>query len=164
MERLGVGAVGLGWLRAAPGIGAAAMMVVLAIRPLRHHVGVSLFSAVALFGAATIVLGATRSYVVAFAALIVLAAADALSVFIRVTLVPLSAPPKTRGRVLAVENVFIGASNELGAFESGVTGQWLGPGPAVVLGGFATLVVAATWSRLFPALRHTNHFPAPAED
>ena len=161
-ERLGVGAVGLGWLRAAPGMGAAAMMLLLAVRPLRRHVGVALLSAVAVFGAATVVLGATRSYAVAFVALVVLAAADALSVFIRVTLVPLSTPTQARGRVLAVENVFIGASNELGAFESGVTGQWLGPGLAVALGGIATLGVAATWSRLFPALRQVDRFPEQA--
>jgi hypothetical protein len=121
-----------------------------------------LLSAVAVFGAATVVLGVTRNYGVAFVALVVLAAADALSVFIRVTLVPLSTPTQARGRVLAVENVFIGASNELGAFESGVTGQWLGPGLAVGLGGIATLCVAATWSRLFPALRQVDRFPEQA--
>ena len=158
-ERLGVGPVGLGWLRAAPGIGAAAVMLVLAVRPVRRHVGPALLGAVALFGVATIVLGATRSYVVAFAALLVLAGADALSVFIRVTLVPLVTPASARGRVLAVENVFIGASNELGAFESGVTGQLLGPGLAVGIGGVATLCVAGLWWRLFPALRRVDRFP-----
>ena len=160
-ERLGVGPVALGWLRAAPGFGAASMMLLLAIRPVRTHVGPILLSAVAVFGVATIVLGATRSYVVAFVALVVLAAADALSVFIRVTLVPLVTPASARGRVLAVENVFIGASNELGAFESGVTGQLLGPGMAVGLGGIATVAVAGLWWRLFPALRNVDHFPVP---
>lgn len=160
-ERLGVGAVGLGWLRAAPGMGAAVVMLVLAIRPVRRHVGPLLLGAVALFGVATIVLGATRSYAVAFAALLVLAGADALSVFIRVTLVPLVTPMSARGRVLAVENVFIGASNELGAFESGVAGQLLGPGLAVGFGGVATLCVAGLWWRLFPALRGVDRFPRP---
>jgi hypothetical protein len=97
---------------------------------------------------------------VAFVAVLVLAGADALSVFIRITLVPLVTPASARGRVLAVENVFIGASNELGAFESGVTGQLLGPASAVALGGVATLVVAASWSRLFPALRAVDRFPS----
>jgi hypothetical protein len=158
-ERLGVGAVGFGWLRAAQGIGASAVMLALAFRPVRRRVGPTLLVAVATFGLGTIVLGTTRNYVVAFGALLVLAGADALSVFIRVTLVPLVTPASARGRVLAVENVFIGASNELGAFESGVTGQLLGAGPAVALGGVATLAVATTWSRLFPALRAVDRFP-----
>ena len=161
-ERLGVGAVALGWLRAAPGIGAATVMLVMAVRPVRRRVGPTLLGAVAVFGLATIVLGATRHFAVAFVALLVLAGADALSVFIRVTLVPLASPPAARGRVMAVENVFIGASNELGAFESGVAGQLLGPGPAVVLGGVLTVGVAGLWRRLFPALRRIDRFPAPA--
>ena len=92
----------------------------------------------------------------------VLSGADAVSVFIRATLVPLVTPPEMRGRVLAVENVFIGASNELGAFESGVAGQALGPAPAVLLGGVATLVIAAGWWVLFPALRDVDEFPTGA--
>jgi MFS family permease len=159
-ERLGVGAVGFGWLRAANGIGASVVMLVLAFRPVRRRVGPTLLAAVATFGGGTILLGVTRNYAVAFVALLVLAGADALSVFIRVTLVPLVTPASARGRVLAVENVFIGASNELGAFESGVTGQVLGPAPAVALGGVATLIVAASWSRLFPALRAVDRFPS----
>jgi MFS family permease len=158
-ERLGVGAVGFGWLRAANGIGASVVMLVLAFRPVRRRVGPTLLAAVATFGAATILLGVTRNYAVAFVALLVLSGADALSVFIRITLVPLVTPASARGRVLAVENVFIGASNELGAFESGVTGQLLGPGPAVALGGVATLAIAASWGRLFPALRTVDRFP-----
>jgi MFS family permease len=164
-ERLGVGPVGFGWLRAAPGIGASAMMILLAVRPIRQHVGRRLLAAVAVFGLGTILLGATTNYAVAFAALLLLAAADACSVFIRVTLVGLVTPHNARGRVLAVENVFIGASNELGAFESGVTGQLFGPAPAVALGGVATLAVAATWWHLFPALRNVDAFPpGPAPD
>jgi hypothetical protein len=115
---------------------------------------------VGVFGVGTIVLGATTSFVVAFAALLVLSGADAVSVFIRSTLVPLVTPADKRGRVLAVESVFIGASNELGAFESGVVGQLLGPAVAVVLGGAATLGVAALWWGLFPALRDVDGFPA----
>jgi MFS family permease len=158
-ERLGVGAVGLGWLRAAIGIGAALMTVWLAWRPLRRHVGPTLFVAVAVFGVGTIVLGVTTSFAVAFVALVVLSAADAISVFIRGTIVPLVTPALMRGRVLAFEMVFIGASNELGAFESGVAGQLLGPASAVVLGGVGTLVIAGAWAALFPALRRVDRFP-----
>ena len=158
-ERLGVGAVGLGWLRAAIGIGAAAMTLWLAWRPLRRRVGRTLFAAVAAFGIGTIVLGVTTSFAVAFAALVALSAADAISVFIRGTLVPLVTPVRMRGRVLAFEMVFIGASNELGAFESGVAGQLLGPAAAIVLGGVGTLVIAVSWAFLFPGLRRVDRFP-----
>ncbi|HEY7105997.1 MAG TPA: MFS transporter [Acidimicrobiia bacterium] len=158
-DRLGVGAVGLGWLRAAVGIGAAIVTLVLAVKPVHRRVGATLLLAVGVFGIGTIVLGLTTSYVVAFVALAVLSGADAVSVFIRGTLVPLVTPADRRGRVLAVETVFIGASNELGAFESGVAGQLLGPAAAVVLGGVATLLIALTWGRLFPALRAVDRFP-----
>src|SRR6185503_16325093 len=119
-DRLGVGSIGYGWLRAAPGIGAVVVTAMLAIRPVRRHVGHTLLAVVAVFGLATIVLGLTDRYEVAFIALLVLAGADAVSVFIRSTIVPLATPDAMRGRVMAVENVFIGASYELGAFESGV--------------------------------------------
>jgi MFS family permease len=158
-DRLHVGAVGYGWLRAAVGIGAGLVTLVLTVRPVRRRIGRTLLVVVALFGAGTIVLGLTGSYVVAFVALAALSGADAISVYIRATLVPLVTPEDRRGRVLAVENVFIGASNELGAFESGVAGQVLGAGGAVVLGGAATLAVAAAWWRLFPALRDVDRFP-----
>ena len=158
-DRLHVGAVGIGWLRAAGGIGAAAVTLRLAVRPLHRHVGRWLLSAVALFGVATIVLGVTRTYAIAFVAMLVLSGADAVSVFVRATLVPLVTPIEKRGRVLAVESVFIGASNELGAFESGVAGQILGAAGAVVLGGAATLAVALSWARAFPALRSVDRFP-----
>jgi MFS family permease len=158
-NRLGVGVVDLGWLRAATGIGAGAMTLVLATRPVGRRIGRTLLLVVALFGVFTIVLGLTRSFAVAFLALVVLSGADAVSVFIRATLVPLATPDDKRGRVMAVENVFIGASNELGGFESGVTGQLLGTSGSVVLGGAATLVVAAAWSILFPSLRRLDRFP-----
>jgi MFS family permease len=159
-DRLGVGAVGLGWLRAAIGIGAGVVTLWLAVRPVSRRVGRTLLVAVALFGVGTIALGLTTSFAVAFLALLALSGADSVSVFIRSTLVPLVTPHHMRGRVLAVEAVFIGASNELGAFESGVVGQLLGPAVAVVLGGAGTLVVAALWWRLFPALRTVDGFPA----
>ena len=161
-DRLGVDAVGLGWLRAAGGLGAGAVTLVLAVRPLRRRVGASLLAGVAVFGLGTIVLGLTRSFPVAFAAMVVLSGADAVSVFVRATLVPLVTPEDTRGRVMAVEHVFIGASNELGAFESGVAGQLLGPTGAVVLGGSAAVALAAGWAVLFPALRRVDRFPGLA--
>ena len=157
-DRLGVGNVGYGWLRAAPGIGGAAMTAVMAVRPVRRRVGRTLFIVVAVFGAATIVFGSTTDYVVAFVALLVLSGADAVSVFIRATLVPLATPDDMRGRVMAVENVFIGASNELGAFESGVAAVVLGVGRAVTLGGVLTLGVVVVWWRWFPQLRDIDRF------
>ncbi len=162
-DRLGVGAVGLGWLRAAIGIGAGAVALFLTVRPVSRHIGRVLLVTVALFGVGTIVLGATTSFVVAFVALLVLSGADAVSVFIRSTLVPLVTPADKRGRVLAVEAVFIGASNELGAFESGVVGQLLGPATAIVLGGVATLAVATIWWGRFPALRDVDTFPSAGD-
>jgi len=157
-QRLGVGAVGLGWLRASIGIGAGVTAAFLAVRPIRRRVGPNLLGAVALFGLATIVLGLTRNYVVALVALMVLAGADAISVFIRATLVPLATPEAMRGRVLAVENVFIGASNELGAVESGLAGQWLGIVPAVVTGGVGTILVVIGFWLFAPSLRSIDRF------
>ncbi len=162
-DRLGVGAVGLGWLRAATGIGAGAVALFLTVKPVSRHIGRKLLTCVALFGVGTIVLGATTSFTIAFVALLVLSGADAVSVFIRSTLVPLITPADKRGRVLAVEAVFIGASNELGAFESGVVGQLLGPATAIVLGGVATLVVAGLWWGLFPDLRDVDSFPSAGD-
>jgi hypothetical protein len=159
-ERLGVGAVGLGWLRASIGIGAGTATLLLARRPLQRHVGRVLLVVVALFGVGTVVLGLTRSYLVAFLTLAAISAADAVSVFIRSTLAPLVTPSAMRGRVLAVEHVFIGASNELGGFESGVAGQLLGVAGAVVLGGVATIVVAVVWWFAFPVLRDVDRFPS----
>ena len=163
-ERLGVGAVGLGWLRAAVGIGASAVMVVLSVRPLQRRVGPLLMAVVAVFGVGTIVLGLTRSYIVAFAALMVLSGADSVSIFIRSTIVPLATPEEMRGRVLAVEYVFIGGSNELGAFESGVAGALLGVAGAVVFGGVGTLAVVAIWWLAFPELRSINRFAEVCPD
>jgi len=162
-DRLGVGVVGLGWLRAAVGIGAGAMTAVLTVRPVTRFVGRTLLVVVALFGAFTIVLGVTRDFAVAFIAMVALSAADAVSVFIRATLVPLLTPASKRGRVLAVESVFIGGSNELGAFESGVTGQLLGTSGSVVLGGIATVGISIGWWFLFPMLREVDRFPVSAD-
>jgi MFS family permease len=157
-ERLGVGAVGYAWLRAAGGIGAAGMAAVMALRPVRRHIGRTLFAVVGIFGAATVVMGATRTYAVAFVAMVVLSAADAVSVFIRSTLSPLVVADAWRGRVLAVEAVFIGASNELGAFESGVVGQWLGAPLAIVAGGLCTIAIVGAGVGVFPSLRRVDRF------
>ena len=158
--RIGWGSAppGLGWLRAAVGIGASVSTLTLATRPVGRRVGRRLLLAVSLFGVATIVLGLTTVFAIAFIALLVGSAADAVSVNIRATLVPLITPDEYRGRVLAVENVFIGASNELGAFESGIAGQLLGAAGAIVLGGAATIVVVGVWWFLFPALRDVDRF------
>jgi MFS family permease len=157
-ERLGVGDVAYGWLRASAGIGAALMAIFLAVRPVRTKVGHKLFFVVAVFGVGTVVLGLTRSYLVAFFAVLIISAADMVSVFIRGSIVPLVTPDEKRGRVLAVENVFIGASNELGAFESGVASQAVGAAGAVVGGGVATVGVAGLWWFMFPALRKVDRF------
>ncbi len=163
-ERLGVGAVGLGWLAASFGIGASAVMVALAVRPLRRRVGPSLLAVVAAFGVGAVVLGLTRVYVVAFAALAVMGAADAVSVFIRSALVPLATPEEMRGRVMAVEYVFIGGSSELGAFKSGVAGAVLGVAGAVVFGGVGTLAVVAIWWFAFGELRSIDRFTEARPD
>ncbi|MFN0028714.1 MAG: MFS transporter [Acidimicrobiales bacterium] len=157
-QRLGVGAVGLGWLRAAGGMGAGATTLLLAWRPVQRRVGRVLLIAVAVFGVGTLALAFTRTYAVAFLAMAVLSGADAISVFIRATLVPLVTPPQMRGRVLATENVFIGASNELGAFESGVAGQLFGVVGAIASGGVATLLIVFIWWWRFPALRDVDRF------
>jgi hypothetical protein len=161
-DRLHVGAVGLGLLRSAGGIGAALVTLGLLWRQVTRHVGPVLFAVVSVFGAFTILLGSTRTFAIAFIAMAVLSGADAVSVFIRSTLVPLVTPRRQRGRVLAVESVFIGASNELGAFESGVAGQFLGAAGAIVLGGAATLAVAGTYWVAFPSLRKVDRFPETA--
>jgi MFS family permease len=157
-NRLGVGDVGYGFLRAAPGVGAAVMAIALAARPVTRRVGRTLLWAVAVFGVGTVALGLTRSYAVAFVALVVLSSADMVSVFIRGSLVPLVTPDEKRGRVLAVENVFIGASNELGAFESGLVAQAIGTPATVVAGGLATVAIVGAFWVAFPALRDVDRF------
>ena len=157
-DRLGVGDIAYGWLRAAIGIGSAITAVGLAIRPIDRHVGKVLLCAVAVFGLGTIVLGVTHTYLVAFLAIMILSGADMVSVYIRSTLSPLLTPDDKRGRVLAVEGVFIGASNELGAFESGVAASWFGTQVAVVRGGVLTIgVVGFFWVR-YAGLRMVDRF------
>ncbi|MDB6087159.1 MAG: Major facilitator superfamily 1 [Gammaproteobacteria bacterium] len=148
-----------GYLRAAPGIGAGLCALWLAMKPITRWVGVYMFAGVAMFGMSTVIFGLTRYFWVAMTALVLLGAGDMLSVFIRTLLVQLETPNDIRGRVSAVNSVFIGASNELGEFESGFTAACFGLVPAIVLGGAATLVIAALWAGvLFPNLWHLQGF------
>ena len=149
---LHVGPLGLGLLRGAPALGALAMSLVLTRWPARRRVGPLMLAAVAVYGAATLVFGVSTNFGLSMAALAVTGAADMISVVIRQTLVQLETPDAMRGRVSAVNSLFIGASNQLGEFESGATAAWLGPVGSVVLGGVGVLVVAGLWPRLFPAL------------
>jgi MFS family permease len=149
---LHVGPGGLGLLRSAPAVGALLMSVLLTRWPVRRRTGPLLLAAVAVYGAATLAFGLSTAFVPALLALAVTGAADMVSVVIRQTLVQLETPDAMRGRVSAVNSVFIGASNQLGEFESGATAALLGPVGSVVLGGAGTLLVAALWLRLFPAL------------
>jgi MFS family permease len=153
---LQVGPLGLGVLRSAPAFGASAMAIFLAFRPLKKHAGKSLFIGVATFGAATCVFGMSTNYYLSLAMLIVIGAADLISVYVRQTLVQLRTPDTMRGRVSAVNQVFIGASNELGEFESGMTANWWGTVPATVIGGIGTLVVVGLWAWRFPKLRRAD--------
>jgi len=153
---LHIGPRGLGLLRSMPAAGAALMAVWLAYRPLRQRAGVTMFIAITIFGIATIIFGVSHSVVVSLVALFVIGASDMISVVIRSTLVQIATPPAMRGRVSAVNLLFIGASNEFGQFESGITGQWFGAVPAVVLGGVGTLLVVGVWSLIFPQLRQMD--------
>ncbi len=152
-EILHTGPWGLGLLRTAPGVGAAVMAVALAHRPLQSKAGTALLWSVAGFGIFTIIFGVSKSLVLSLVSLILLGAADMISVIIRATLTQLRTPDEMRGRVTAVDMIFIGTSNEFGQFESGVTAQWFGTVPAVVLGGIGTLVVIGLWAWMFPELR-----------
>jgi MFS family permease len=150
---LHAGPVGLGLLRAAPGIGAVAVALYLAKFSIPPRAGVILFGCVAAFGVATIIFGVSRSVPLSIAALILVGGFDMVSVYVRETLMQLWTKDEVRGRVNAVNRVFIGASNELGEFRAGVMAAWLGATSAVVLGGMGSVAIAAIWSRLFPTLR-----------
>jgi len=168
---LHTGPEGLGILRSAPGLGAVCVAVFLTQWPLTRHIGRRLFIAVGIFGFAALAFGLSTSFWISFAALAVLGAADNISMYIRGSIVPLATPNALRGRVVAVESVFIGASNELGAFVAGTGAAFLGPVLAVVTGGSITLSVAVVWSWLFPELRRADRmesvradFPPPEGD
>ena len=153
---LKTGPWGLGLLRSAPGVGAAAMAILLAHRPLRRRAGLTMLWCVAGFGVFTIIFGVSRSLVVSLMALLLVGASDMVSVIVRAILVQLATPDEMRGRVNAVDMIFIGVSNELGEFESGLTAQWFGTVPAVVLGGVGTLLVIGLWAWIFPELRNAD--------
>lgn len=150
------GPTGLGMLRSAPALGAAATGLMLGRVPLERNTGRVMFACVGLFGLATIVFGLSRGLALSLSALAVLGAADMVSVYIRSTLIQLATPDAMRGRVSAVNSLFIGASNELGEFESGFTAAWFGTVPSVVIGGAGTIVVVAVWMGLFPELRQVD--------
>lgn len=160
-EVLNLGPEGLGWLRAAPGIGAIAMAGVLAMAPIRDHAGRIMFICVGLYGASTVVFGLSTIAWLSIAALVVLGAADMVSVVVRETLLQLWTPDDVRGRVNAVNSVFVSASNELGEFRAGSMAHAIGPAaagavPAVVIGGFGAIAVAAVWAWMFPTLRNAR--------
>jgi predicted MFS family arabinose efflux permease len=153
---LRVGPMGLGWLRAAPGVGAAGTGLVLAHRTIERSAGKRMLGSVAGFGVATVVFALSRNFWLSLAALTVAGGFDMISMVIRHTLVQISTPDAMRGRVSALNWVFIGASSELGEFESGATAAWFGTVPAALLGGLGTVAVVALWSTLFPELRGTR--------
>ncbi len=155
-EILHTGPWGLGLLRSAPGVGAAIMAVAVAHYPIRRRAGMTMLLCVAAFGVFTIVFGLSHSLILSLLALFLTGAADMVSVIVRATLVQIATPDEMRGRVNAVDMLFIGVSNELGEFESGLTAHWFGTVPAVVIGGVGTLVVIGIWAWLFPDLRKAD--------
>jgi MFS family permease len=159
---LHTGPWGLGLLRSSTAVGALGMALWLARHPLGRNAGRRMFTAVTIFGIATIVFGVSHSFPLSLVALVVLGASDMISVVVRQSLVQLQTPDHMRGRVSAVNSLFFGASNQLGEFESGITAAWLGVVPAVVVGGIGTLAVVALWMRLFPALANIDRLESPA--
>jgi MFS family permease len=155
-EILHTGPYGLGVLRAAPGVGAVAVAILLAHYPLRRKAGLSMLYCICGFGVFTIVFGLSRSIALSLIALMLTGGFDMVSVIVRSTLVQLTTPDEMRGRVSAVNMLFIGASNEVGQFESGITAQWFGAVPAVVLGGAGTIAIVLAWNWLFPSLRQVD--------
>jgi len=158
-EVLHVDSAGLGWLRAAPGMGAALVAISLGRRPIERHAGRWMFGGVAVFGVATIVFGLSTSFWLSLLMLALVGGGDMVSVYVRQLLVQLETPDAIRGRVSAINSMFIGASNELGEAESGFTAEWLGLVRATVLGGVGTLIVVASYMKLFPELRTLDRFP-----
>ncbi|QLF71249.1 MFS transporter [Peteryoungia desertarenae] len=158
---LTLGPWGLGLLRAAPGIGAILVAIALASFPIRHNAGVFMFSGVALFGVGTVMFGLSETAWISILALMIIGAADMASVYVRETLIALWTPDEVRGRVNAVNMVFVGASNELGDFRAGAMAHVIGPVPAVVFGGIGTVIVAAAWAYQFPQLRRIDSLDAP---
>jgi MFS family permease len=160
-EILHVGPMGLGFMRAAPGVGAAIVAFWLGWRPIQKHAGTWMFGGVAAFGMCTIIVGFSTSLGLSIAMLAIAGAGDMVSVFVRSMLVQLETPDAIRGRVSAVNSMFIGASNELGAFRAGMQGEWMGTLPSIIWGGVATLAVVGSYLGLFPQLRKLDRFPDP---
>ncbi len=154
------GPTGLGMLRAAPSLGALLVSITLAFFPIKRKAGKLMLTCVGIFGASTILFGLARSLPVALIALFIVGASDMISVVVRSSLLQLATPPEMRGRVSAVNWLFIGASNEFGEFESGVTAYWWGAVRAVVIGGIGSLMVTGLWSVFFPALRNADELTA----
>jgi predicted MFS family arabinose efflux permease len=157
---LHAGPRGLGMLRAAPAVGALIVSVSLTWWPIKRRAGALMFLCVGIFGAATIFFGVSKSLTLSLLALFIVGASDMVSVVIRSSVLQLATPPEMRGRVSAVNSLFIGASNELGEFESGLTAQWWGAVRAVIYGGIGSLVVTGLWSVLFPELRRADELTA----
>jgi MFS family permease len=155
---LNVGSEGLGWMRAAPALGAAVMALWFAWKPLSHNVGVKMLWSVVVFGAATIGFGLSTSLALSLVMLVVLGAADMLSVFVRSSLIQLNTPDTMRGRVSSVSTLAVSASNELGEMQSGIAAAMLGPVGAVVFGGVGAIIVTGLWAWRFPELRRARTF------
>jgi len=162
-EILNAGPWALGILRSAPGVGAGIMAIAIAHRPLKNRAGATMLWCVAGFGLCTIIFGLSRSFVISLLALFLVGATDMVSVIVRATLIQVKTPDEMRGRVNAVDMIFIGASNELGQFESGITAQWFGAVPAVILGGIGAIVVTGLWAWMFPQLRKVNELTMKEE-
>lgn len=161
---LHVDSAGLGLLRTAPGVGAALTAVMLGFTPISRRVGRWMFNGVLLFGAATVLFGLSQNFQLSMVALVLMGSGDMVSVYVRHMLVQLETPDAIRGRVSAVNSVFIGASNELGEFESGMTAAWFGLVPAVIFGGIATLIITVTCMVKFPVLRNMDRFPVAIQE
>jgi MFS family permease len=162
-EILFTGPWGLGFLRSAPAVGALLMSIFLAHLSFRHHMGKIMFTAVAVFGLSTVAFAISTSFILSLIMLVVLGAADMISVVIRQSLVQIETPDHMRGRVSAVNSLFIGTSNQLGEFESGLTAAWFGTKAATLIGGIGTLIVAAVWTRIFPALAEVDSLDTPTK-
>jgi MFS family permease len=161
---LAVGPIGLGLLRSAPAAGALVTAIILARHPVERHIGRKMFAVVGLYGLATIVFGLSTWFPLSLIALAALGASDAVSIVIRFTLVQIETPDEKRGRVSAINYLFVGSSNTLGEFESGLVAAWLGAVPSVVIGGLGSLLVATVWMMLFPDLRRIDRYePADRE-
>ncbi len=162
-EILNAGPWALGMLRSAPGVGAGIMAIAIAHRPLKNRAGATMLWCVAGFGLCTVIFGVSRSFALSLLALFLVGATDMVSVIVRATLIQVKTPDEMRGRVNAVDMIFIGASNELGQFESGITAQWFGAVPAVILGGIGAIVVTGLWAWMFPQLRRVNELTMEKE-